>query len=207
MLAATLLFLIGLCISVHFVRTVIDGSPAYAYGAFAAFAIFAAASIIIEGWKRKRFIQWLIANRKQVQGFGENYEGHQICNRTELREFHLAFSVVAFSFRIPSRFFIQPSGISAVGIVYSIASALCGWWGIPFGPVYTVQSLYWNFRGGRHLQVWQIFHDIDNNELQRKKKSPFIPEKLDGNQKLGIGIFALLLIIFIYLLFTTLTTG
>lgn len=34
---------------------------------------------------------------------------------------------------------------------FSIISFLLGWWGIPWGPIYTVESLRINFKGGRDV--------------------------------------------------------
>jgi len=44
------------------------------------------------------------------------------------------------------------SGI-AKGLPWSMMTFLLGWWGIPFGPIRTVQSLVANFRGGEDVTV------------------------------------------------------
>jgi hypothetical protein len=31
-------------------------------------------------------------------------------------------------------------------------TSLLGWWGIPWGPIYSIQSLVTNFRGGKQVQ-------------------------------------------------------
>ena len=37
------------------------------------------------------------------------------------------------------------------GLLFSAISFLFGWWGIPWGPIYTVQSLVTNFKGGKDV--------------------------------------------------------
>jgi len=37
------------------------------------------------------------------------------------------------------------------GIPYIIISALLGWWGIPFGPKYSIESIRTNLRGGKDV--------------------------------------------------------
>ena len=37
------------------------------------------------------------------------------------------------------------------GLGYSLCSFLLGWWGIPWGPIYTISSIFTNFRGGRDV--------------------------------------------------------
>jgi lipopolysaccharide export LptBFGC system permease protein LptF len=37
------------------------------------------------------------------------------------------------------------------GLGFSLLSFLLGWWGIPWGPIYTVQALWNNFQGGKDV--------------------------------------------------------
>jgi hypothetical protein len=199
MLAVTLLTLIGIAAVVHSVRMISGGYPSYAIGVFGIFAVFSSISVIVEGWKRRKFVEWLVEHRKDVQGFGADFEGQVISNRTELREFHLAISVVAFSFRIPSRYFIAHKTFPAAAIVYSVVSAFCGWWGIPFGPIYTIQALFCNLLGGKHLQIWEIYEELDRLkadelEKERLRKRPFLSTELTGTHKLALVVIAVMVI-------------
>ncbi len=196
----------GLCALLHSVRSFSEGNPAYAFGLAGAFAVLSAVSIVIEGRQRRRFVQWLVDNRKEVQSFGQEFEGQTILNRTELREFHLAFSVIAFSFRVPSRYFILSSRLPLVAIVYSVVSVICGWWGIPHGPIFTLQALCWNLRGGRRLQVWQIYEQLDQaaarkREIEGLKNRPFWSADMTPMHKVALAVVAVgaLLLLYAYL--------
>lgn len=49
-------------------------------------------------------------------------------------------------------YFIKPgAGALRNGIGYTILSLLLGWWGIPWGPVWTIQSLVVNLGGGKDV--------------------------------------------------------
>jgi hypothetical protein len=37
------------------------------------------------------------------------------------------------------------------GLGWTLLTLLAGWWGIPWGPIYTIQSLWVNLRGGHDL--------------------------------------------------------
>ena len=37
------------------------------------------------------------------------------------------------------------------GLPFTLLSLLLGWWGIPWGPIYTIQSLWVNLKGGRDV--------------------------------------------------------
>lgn len=37
------------------------------------------------------------------------------------------------------------------GLLYSLITLLCGWWGFPWGPKYTIASLRINLQGGQDV--------------------------------------------------------
>jgi hypothetical protein len=67
-------------------------------------------------------------------------------------------SAIVLTFQRPSDVYFVRGGESAVwkGCGYSAITALFGWWGIPWGPIYSVNALLTNFRGG---------HDVTNEVL------------------------------------------
>jgi hypothetical protein len=87
----------------------------------------------------------------------EGLDGQQLA--AELRKggkfviFKYCISIVILTFQRPSDIYFIRAGESAVGkgIGFSAASLLLGWWGIPWGPIYTIGSLYTNFTGGKDV--------------------------------------------------------
>jgi hypothetical protein len=67
--------------------------------------------------------------------------------------FQYCFSLLVITYKRPSDFYFIRPGENAVamGLVFSLISMLFGWWGFPWGPVYTIQSLKVNFRGGEDV--------------------------------------------------------
>jgi hypothetical protein len=67
--------------------------------------------------------------------------------------FHYAISIIVLSFRRPSAVYFIRSGEStlAKSIGFTILTLLVGWWGIPFGPIFTIQALVTNSRGGKDV--------------------------------------------------------
>ena len=37
------------------------------------------------------------------------------------------------------------------GLPWTLLTLLAGWWGIPWGPIYTIQSLVVNLKGGKDV--------------------------------------------------------
>ena len=65
--------------------------------------------------------------------------------------FQYCVSVVVLTFRRPSDIYFLRSGRKSCceGAALHLALAVAGWWGIPWGPIYTIQSIYNNSRGAR----------------------------------------------------------
>lgn len=64
--------------------------------------------------------------------------------------FQYCVSMLVITFKRPSDiYFVRPGeSVASIGLVFTLISLLLGWWGIPWGPVYTIQTLAVNFRGG-----------------------------------------------------------
>jgi hypothetical protein len=67
--------------------------------------------------------------------------------------FYYSVSVLVMSFRRASPVYFIPAGQNALGkgLPWTLLSVVAGWWGIPWGPIYTVQSLVVNFKGGKDV--------------------------------------------------------
>jgi len=63
------------------------------------------------------------------------------------------YSVILLSFRRSSDIYFLRAGESAVakGMRWTLISLLFGWWGIPWGLIWTPVSLFQNLRGGRDV--------------------------------------------------------
>ncbi|MBX7223588.1 MAG: hypothetical protein K1Y36_26985 [Blastocatellia bacterium] len=75
--------------------------------------------------------------------------------------FQYCFSILIMSFKRSSDiYFIRP-GESAIGkgAGYTILSALVGWWGFPWGLIFTVQVLATNLGGGTDV-TQDVMHSL-----------------------------------------------
>lgn len=64
--------------------------------------------------------------------------------------FPYCISLLVVTMKRASDVYFVRSGESAIakGLPYLLVSLVAGWWGIPWGPIYTVQCVYTNLRGG-----------------------------------------------------------
>ena len=67
--------------------------------------------------------------------------------------YQYCISLIAVTFKRSSNIYFIRAGQRSMtpGLGCSAASLLLGWWGIPWGPIYTIQSLWVNFGGGRDV--------------------------------------------------------
>ena len=75
--------------------------------------------------------------------------------------FQYCISLIVVTFRRSSNIYFVRAGESAAGKAagFSLVSLLFGWWGIPWGPIYTIGSFITNARGGKDV-TREILHDL-----------------------------------------------
>lgn len=63
--------------------------------------------------------------------------------------FTYCISLVVVTLRRPSKIYYIKSNELTIGqgFKYMLLSLVLGWWGLPHGPLYTIQSIWYAFRG------------------------------------------------------------
>lgn len=67
--------------------------------------------------------------------------------------FQFTISIVVMTFRRSSDIYFIKAGENATvkGLSYTFLTLLFGWWGIPWGPIYSIQSIVKNLSGGKNI--------------------------------------------------------
>lgn len=78
---------------------------------------------------------------------------HELQNGAKFVIFQYCISVIILTFKRPSDIYFIKSNESVIkhSIGFTLLSLLFGWWGIPWGPIYTIGSLHTNFSGGKDV--------------------------------------------------------
>jgi hypothetical protein len=78
--------------------------------------------------------------------------------------YQYCISILILTFKRPSDIYFIRAGEGAVGkgLGFSALSLFFGWWGIPWGPIYTIGSFITNFGGGR-----DVTHEVVANLRQQ----------------------------------------
>ena len=79
--------------------------------------------------------------------------------------FPYAISIVVMTFQRKSDiYFIQPGENSfKYSVGYFFINLIAGWWGIPWGPIYTLGALFSHIGGGKNVTEEIVSHLIQND--------------------------------------------
>ncbi len=88
-----------------------------------------------------------------VEGMSPDRLQFELQRGAKLVFYQYAISVLVVSFRRAYDVYFIPAGESAVkkGPPWSLITLVAGWWGIPWGPIFTIQSLVTTFKGGKDV--------------------------------------------------------
>lgn len=88
-----------------------------------------------------------------IEGMSPDQLRFEIQRGAKMVYFQYCISVVLITFRRSSDVYFVRDGESAVskGLPWTLLSLVAGWWGIPWGPIFTIQSLVTNLRGGKDV--------------------------------------------------------
>jgi len=91
--------------------------------------------------------------------------------------FQYCISVVILTFRRASDIYFLRQGENAVvkGLPFTLLSLVAGWWGIPWGPIYTIQSVYNNSRGGKDV-TQAVVNSLRAQAAPAQAASPIPPQ-------------------------------
>jgi hypothetical protein len=88
-----------------------------------------------------------------IEGMSPDQIRFEIQRGAKFVFFQYCVSVLIMTFKRPSPVYFIPAGQNALGkgLPWTLLTLVAGWWGIPWGPIYTVQSLIVNFKGGKDV--------------------------------------------------------
>ncbi|MBW6519069.1 MAG: hypothetical protein K0A89_11290 [ANME-2 cluster archaeon] len=124
-----------------------------------------------EDTRSKEFLVWVIENLDTIKNGTAMYKGIHITPQTQVTQFQTCISLIFFTTKSPSRFFINGQGNHIIaGLVFTVFTLLLGWWGIPWGPVYTIQTVIKNLTGGHKQIIGEMVKTIETAVLAEEKQ-------------------------------------
>lgn len=82
--------------------------------------------------------------------------------------YEYCISALVTSFKRPSPIYFLRPGDGDKSLQYTAASLLLGWWGIPWGPIWTVSTVACNLRGGKDItrQMVSAMNQVEAHERE-----------------------------------------
>ena len=98
--------------------------------------------------------------RGVIAAGGGRLGGYPVTLQTEIVRYEAAVSVLYVSSRFSSPFLLVGRDNTALWQYgMSVLALLIGWWGIPWGPIFTIQALRNNLRGGTRFRLSELIAD------------------------------------------------
>jgi hypothetical protein len=90
---------------------------------------------------------------KNIDGMSAGDLEQQVNEGARFVYYPYTISLILFTFKRTSGVYLVRGDENKLGkaLPFTLVSALFGWWGIPFGPKYTLESLVTNLRGGKDV--------------------------------------------------------
>jgi hypothetical protein len=87
---------------------------------------------------------------KGAEGLSVDQLRDEINRGARLVLYSYCISVIVLTIKRPSDVYLVKAGQGriATGLGFTLLTVFLGWWGIPWGPIYSIECLYRNLRGG-----------------------------------------------------------
>jgi hypothetical protein len=95
----------------------------------------------------------MATNIRGIEGMKHGELDFELQRGAKFVIFQYCVSAVVITFRRPTDIYFLRQGENPLvkGLPFTLLSLVAGWWGIPWGPIYTIQSVYNNSRGGKDV--------------------------------------------------------
>jgi hypothetical protein len=132
-----------------------------------------AAAVMLQALERKEaaFLRFLRRNRERIREGGVVYQGVRIRPSTVLVRYGFCVSCGVFSFRFTPGLWL-PRGSWLPRLGFSCISLVFGWWGIPWGLLWTPQTIIRNLSGGERTTVSALIGRRKRRRRRRSQSSP-----------------------------------
>lgn len=94
-----------------------------------------------------------MAQIKGISGMSPGQIAFELNQGAKFVVYQYCVSALVVTIKESTDVYLIPAGDSRVikGLPWTLLTLVAGWWGIPWGPIYSVQSLRTNLRGGANV--------------------------------------------------------
>jgi hypothetical protein len=106
---------------------------------------------------RDELLAFLAANQAAIRAGTAVYRNQPISYATRLRTCDVVLSFLLASFKIPIQRLVSDTGSDrGLRLGSGLVTFVFGWWGIPWGPIWTVKALAKNMRSSSDVSIGDV---------------------------------------------------
>jgi hypothetical protein len=94
-----------------------------------------------------------MAGIKNLEGMTTDDINRELKNGGKFVVYQYCISIIVMTFKRNSDIYFVKAGhkLFQPSLGFSLLTFVCGWWGIPWGPIYSIGSIYTNLTGGKDV--------------------------------------------------------
>ena len=92
-----------------------------------------------------------IVGLEDIKSGGQLQQEIQQGGKFVMYQYCISLLVITFKRSSKIYFISHEQNTIIKGLPFTLLSLVLGWWGIPWGPIYTIQSIWINFKGGKDV--------------------------------------------------------
>jgi hypothetical protein len=122
---------------------------------------------------------------KNIDGMSFNDLQNEVERGGRFVIFSYTISILVMTFKRPTDIYFLRAGESDIAHAwpYALMTLALGWWGIPWGPIYSFMSLGQAF-SGKNVTA-EVISSLYNQHASKVTEATVSPETLDSEDKLG----------------------
>ena len=104
-----------------------------------------------------------MAEIKNIEGLSVDDINRELNNGAKFVVFQYCFSIIIITFKRSSDIYFIKAGESTIkhSVGSTLITLLFCWWGIPWGPIYSIGSLFSNLTGGKDI-TQEVLNSMDS---------------------------------------------
>lgn len=108
-----------------------------------------------------------------IDGLTFDQLNYELKNGAKFVVFQYCISILIMTFKRGSDIYFIRSGESTFTpvLIYTLVSLIFGWWGIPWGPIYTISSVFSNLTGGKDVTP-EVLNALKLHSMKMGHNSP-----------------------------------
>lgn len=116
-------------------------------------------------WNEQRhsgkILEWIYGNSDSIKNGTARYRKRPVDKTTKLVQYKICISFIAFTAKIDTRLMFGGGAVSNITKIFcTLFTTGFGWWGIPWGPVYTFSSILHNLNTSTYYLAGDLVRGV-----------------------------------------------